>query len=85
MDGGLVGMRLVELVHPFSERHHPRIRDSDAGVPPRPIAEIGLDVLTFSSTVVLSAISCWLLLKSVPCLVAQKDAVHFGSFSEKKG
>lgn len=60
---------LKELFEPILGPHH----------------EIWLDVWTFSSTVVLSAISCWLLLKSVPFLVAQKDAVHFGSFSEKKG
>ena len=45
MDGGLVGVSFIKLIHPFSERHHPRIRDSDSGVPPSPIPEVGLDVL----------------------------------------
>ena len=46
--------------------------------------EIWLDVLTFSSTVALSAVTCWGLLKTVPFLIAQKDIVHFGECSEEK-
>lgn len=38
---------------------------------------ICIDLLTFFSTVLLSMVSCWFLLRTVPYLVAQKDFVYF--------
>ena len=37
-----------------------------------------IDLLIFFCTVVISMILCWILLKTVPCLIAQKDCIYIG-------
>lgn len=38
-----------------------------------------IDLLTFSCSVLISMALCWIFLKTVPCLIAQKDVVHIGN------
>ena len=37
-----------------------------------------IDLLIFFCTVLFSMILCWILLKTVPCLIAQKDCIYIG-------
>lgn len=36
-----------------------------------------VDIITFVTTILLSSISCWIMLKYVPFLIAQQDCVYF--------
>lgn len=36
-----------------------------------------VDLITFVTTVLLSSLSCWIMLKTVPFLIAQKDFLYF--------
>lgn len=37
-----------------------------------------IDLLTFSSSVIISMFLCWIFLKTVPFLIAQKDIIYIG-------
>ena len=41
-----------------------------------------IDLLIFFCTVVISMILCWILLRVVPCLIAQKDCVFIGDIKK---
>ena len=38
-----------------------------------------IDLLTFSCSVIISMVLCWIFLKTVPCLIAQKDIIYIGN------
>ena len=41
-----------------------------------------IDLLIFFCTVVISMILCWILLRTVPCLIAQKDCIFVGDIKK---
>ena len=41
-----------------------------------------IDLLTFSCSVIISMVLCWIFLKTVPCLIAQKDIVYIGNIEK---
>ena len=38
-----------------------------------------IDLLTFSCSVIISMVLCWIFLKTVPFLIAQKDIIYIGN------
>ena len=38
-----------------------------------------IDLLTFSCSVIISMVLCWIFLKTVPCLIAQEDIIYIGN------
>ena len=43
-----------------------------------------IDLLTFSCSVIISMVLCWIFLKTVPYLIAQKDIVYIGNIEKFK-
>ena len=44
--------------------------------------QITIDLIVFFSTILLCSLFCWILLKTVPYLIAQKELIYFRNLHE---